>query len=638
LSNVSPLLEDRPLHRSAGDLLGFDPIAEGLADQLQVTSAGGLLSAVTARTAGGGRTSFLNLLHAALLQRGVGVLRLGGGDDLRALLERARAPAGLPAPVALVDDADLDDVAHLDDSSGSAAVVAAFRPDADPAEEQARRSASPLLVELPAWDARAAEALLDARLGGAALEPGERELWIALLATACSPRRAVRLANAAMAVAAATRRERRVVLAAVATALGLDGLPGLTVSGLLPAGRGEELVGLASRFCGAVGLPGGDAGRSLAESDEAARRIFGTAPPIPPELEPESQATGGPATGEADEDGPEDEEEPQLSGVERRRRRCVELGGRGGPASTEELLRLLADDHPSVRLSASHALASLADPSAAPELRRLLSSSDASLRRTAAFVLGRLGDEASRDDLVRLLVDVNPSVRRAAAAALGRVGGEGVLRPLLLALDDAHAAVRMATETALSRTLGTLPEGRLDGLLEAGDERGRRAALRAAGRLGFGRREVLERVLAEPGPLALEAAEALGRRRESESLPALAEAAASNRGDLRSAALAAIGRITDGSAAGGLAGLLTHPDASVRERAKKALGRCPGAYEAVLPFLGDADDDLRSTAADALGRCGDRRAIGPLLEAHDRGGPELRRAAAASLVRLGFEP
>ena len=75
-----------------------------------------------------------------------------------------------------------------------------------------------------------------------------------------------------------------------------------------------------------------------------------------------------------------------------------------------------------------------------------------------------------------------------------------------------------------------------------------------------------------------------------------------------------------------------------REAAKRALARCPGAYEAVLPFLGESDEGLRSSAADALGRCGDQRAIGPLLEAHDQGDAELRRAAAASLVRLGFEP
>lgn len=619
-------LEDRPLRRSADDLLGFEALAEGLAARLRAAGSGGLLAGVVADGPGSGRSSFLNLVHGALVERGVAVLRLSGGDDLPSLLRQARVPSGLPRPMALVDDAEPQALAALDHPDGAPGLLAAWLPPADPVAAQRLRALSPLLVALPRWSPRAAAALAESLRPEADEE--ERSLWVALLATAASPRAAVRLAQAALAGACASGQATTAVLAGLATATGLEGLPGLELERHLPAADTERFLELVSCFCGSV-----ETARPAAPPAAAreATELLGPEPAPPPELGPEeleprpAEAAPQPAPG-------------PPSSVEGRRRRCVELAGRGGRQSTEELLRLLADEHPSVRLSASHALTALADPAAAPELRRLLGSADPSLRRTAAFVLGRLGDEGSRDELVRLLVDVNPSVRRGAAAALGRLGGEAVVRPLLLALDDGHAGVRMASETALSRTLSALPEGRVDEWLLRGEPRVQRAAARAAGRLGLGSREALEHLLSQRGEVALEAAEALGRRRESASLPALAEAAGGDRGDLRTAALAAIGRIADGSAAQGLAGLLEHEDAEARHAAARALARCPGAFEAVLPYLREGDASRRRSVVDALGRCGDRRAIGPLLEVHDGEDSDLRRAAAASLVRLGFDP
>jgi HEAT repeat protein len=598
-------LEDRPLRRGAEDLLGFEPIAAGLAAQLQATTSGGWLAAVSGRRRGCGRSSFLNLLASALSERGASVLRFSGGDDLTGLLRQARVPAGAPSAIALIDDAEPEAVSCVEPTAGGPTLVVAW----SAAVEAPAAACCPLLIELPSWGPRLVTAWLDARIGE--VDDGERAAWTTLLSSARTPRDAVRLSNAAASACACSPAPPRAILSALALALGVAGPDAQRDA------ETQALVEHAARFCGAVELERPAAAITAAASEA----IFGSTPEPSPQASPEAGL-------DAD----------SLPGVESKRRRCVELAGRGGRASTEELLRLLADEHPSVRLSASHALAALADPAAAPELRRLLGSSDASLRRTAAFVLGRLGDEGSREELVRLLVDVTPSARRAAAAALGKLGGEAVVRPLLLALNDQHAGVRMAAETALSRTLSDLPETFIDGLARSGDERVRSAAIAAAGRLGFGTRGAIESLLFEPGAVAVHAAEALGRRREAASLPALARAVAGERGDLRTASLEAVGRISEGSAANGLASLLSHEDEEAREAGKLALARCPGAYEAVLPFLGQADLTLRSSAADALGRCGDQRAIGPLLEAHDRGDAELRRAAAASLVRLGFEP
>jgi HEAT repeat protein len=146
----------------------------------------------------------------------------------------------------------------------------------------------------------------------------------------------------------------------------------------------------------------------------------------------------------------------------------------------------------------------------------------------------------------------------------------------------------------------------------------------------------VEAQLAATDDLACEAAEALGLRGDALSLPALAEAATRS-GGTRAAALTAIERITGKAAAHGLASLLRHAEASTRASSVAALARCPGALEAIVPYLSDERPDVRGAAAEALGRTGDPRAVQPLLAVHDGGDADVRRAAAASLVRLGFD-
>src|SRR5207244_1943827 len=104
----SALVADRPLAGAADDMLGFERLAEGLAELLRLTLDGGLLAGIRSRRSGDGLTSFLSLLHAALASRGIPVIALRGAPALSAvgaLLTPTRV-----APVVLVDDATPDDV------------------------------------------------------------------------------------------------------------------------------------------------------------------------------------------------------------------------------------------------------------------------------------------------------------------------------------------------------------------------------------------------------------------------------------------------------------------------------------------------------------------------------------------------
>lgn len=599
MRKAAPILRDRPLDDAGDDVLGMEQLAHGLAAQLEATPGGGLLAGVIARRAGAGRTSFLNLLQLALASRGVPAVH-ADGERLPHLLASLAAPAGIPAPVVLVDDltpAALDDLAAL--PGAAPALVAAVTPLADVEERRLVARRFPVTVELPAWDERAAEELarrLDRRGQGAA----PAAAWKRLLVRASSPRDARRLANAAAAAAATSGHAPTDILAAVESSI--------TPSAVRPE---RELAAHVGRFLAALppwtGVPADDGPGTEAQGPE--RR------------DPAAEARA--AGGEEDD-------------IEARRRRCGELGQRGGDEAVRELVRLLGDDHASVRLSACHALAASEDPGTAAAVRPLVGSSEATVRRAAAFVLGRLRDEASRGELVRLLDDVSADARRAAAAALGRIGGVDAARALLLALEDEHAGVRMAVETALLRALGELPPTTFDAFLTDDELACRRLALRAARRLGVGRREVLEEMLAAETDVAPELAEILGRRGDLRSLPALARAAASPRDDVRAAAIAGIGILAGAAPAEGLVGLLRGGDAPAREAAVDALTSCPGAVDALLPCLSDDDAAVRRAAAEALGRCGDPRAVPGLVAMHDRGEPEERRAAAAGLVRLGY--
>jgi HEAT repeat protein len=630
LQPAPPIHADRPLQHGGDDLLGFEPATEGLADQLQATVEGGLLVAVRAGSPGAGRTSFLNLLHGALLGRGVAVLRASSGVEAVALCRAAQPPRHVPAPVILVDDvgpADLDALARLE-ASGPA-VVAALDPGAGEPERARPEPVVPLVVELPRWDARAALRLAEQLTRPAATPAIERTLWRHLLAAARTPRQARRLTNAALAAVSAVRADRSHVLAALAVALGVRGDASCDPASILPARQAADLLDHVRRYCGALNLtpraagpaePATESEASLAE--EVVPRF--AAVPDPPPLPEEAAASEA-------HDASDDE-------IEQRRRRCAELSRQGGPEAVAELVHLLTDAHSGVRLSASHALATLLDPAAAPAVRPLLDSHEPSVRRSAAFVLGRLRDEASRDGLARMLSDVSAEARRAAAAALARLGGEACVRPLLMALDDPHGGVRMAVETALLQVLAQEPEGTFDRLLDDPDEPVRRAALRASSRLALASREALERQLLVGGELGAEAAEALGQRGSTRSLPALAQAASEQGSSLRAAATSAIARITGAPAAQGLATLLRSDDTDERACAVAALACCPGAMDAIVPYLADERPEVRAAAAEALGRLGDQRAVGPLLQLQERGSdPQVRRVAAASLVRLGFD-
>lgn len=162
-------------------------------------------------------------------------------------------------------------------------------------------------------------------------------------------------------------------------------------------------------------------------------------------------------------------------------------------------------------------------------------------------------------------------------------------------------------------------------------------AVELLGELGASHAQpVLRRALeVSSGSVRVQAARALGRLRDRESVPSLC-AALQYAPELRDTAVVALGEIRDSSATPALLELLHGPgrvsDAGCRRAAIVALGqiRDPAAVPLLAAGLQDEVAELREAVADALGEIGGREAIAPLSRAlTDSNGRVALRAAVA---------
>lgn len=106
--------------------------------------------------------------------------------------------------------------------------------------------------------------------------------------------------------------------------------------------------------------------------------------------------------------------------------------------------------------------------------------------------------------------------------------------------------------------------------------------------------------------------------------------------EVRWGAALALGRIKDKSATQDLIRALGDKDKHVRMAAIRALANIGSAdVEKIAPFLNDDYEFVRCEAAWALGRTGDKRALGPLSRALSDEDIFVRRGAAWALGEMG---
>jgi HEAT repeat protein len=322
--------------------------------------------------------------------------------------------------------------------------------------------------------------------------------------------------------------------------------------------------------------------------------------------------------------------------------------------------RAMADGDAEVRLRGAQAAVVLRMPRAGDQVIPWLADSDARMRLAACDVIRASPTDRSVTALGRVLGDADPHVRLGAAAAMGASGMAEAVAPLLGHLDDPIAEVRQEVVRALGRIGDPRAVVPLVGKVQDSVPDVRRVVARALGELGDARAAsalmlAVQDALAE---VRFEAVTALGRLRSEEAVPTLAplvegdpnDAAASyypggrpapqsgvGAGDVRNAAIHALGRIgTDAAVKVLLAALVKDDPAAARSAVRDALvaaGPRAGAAASVL-LAGSPSGQAGAGAALVIGALKYKEGVPAVVHAMQRGAIPLRWALRG-LAQIG---
>jgi HEAT repeat protein len=224
-------------------------------------------------------------------------------------------------------------------------------------------------------------------------------------------------------------------------------------------------------------------------------------------------------------------------------------------------------------------------------------------RAHAAELLGLLGQLESRDDLVRLLADRDPEVRLVAARALGELGDPTAAGPLLQALARDRSVPLRVVARSLAR-LGPDAASALVAGLASEDAVVRAVCAEISGLLGVtAAQPALFAVMdaERDDDVRIRAARALGRIGLPSALPALVRATDSSRPmALRAVAARALGDLGGPGPVDFLEVLLGDPDHKVSTNAGQAMCRIGAAGLARLRQVADRPGDAGDCAREAI--------------------------------------
>jgi cellulose synthase operon protein C len=286
------------------------------------------------------------------------------------------------------------------------------------------------------------------------------------------------------------------------------------------------------------------------------------------------------------------------------------VGAAGDPRGALPLLDRLEDGDRQIRLQAIEALAHLADPRVVPALTRLTSEGTVDQRAAAIDALGALKATTAVPLLVILTRRRSDELAGHALLALGEIATPPATAALVAALrappvpEEVEIGLRQAGSAAVEALIGELTRGtpssadRAATLLgEIGD---RRATLGLCAAIDRGER-------GEGPPIALPALAALGHLGDPAAVPTLARAAESSDAEIRRGAFSALITLADPRSVALVEGGLGDPDPRLRLLATRLAAEIEAhaAAPALAARIADADPDVRRAAARALARVGD---------------------------------
>ena len=229
-----------------------------------------------------------------------------------------------------------------------------------------------------------------------------------------------------------------------------------------------------------------------------------------------------------------------------------------------------------------------------------LKSKDRAQRVAAVEALGEVADPTTVTDLVFMLRDVVPEIRVQAAAALANIRDPHSVKSLLASMEhqDEWNAQRIADALfAFGREAG--PE--MSRYLQ-GTGKYRPLIARTLGLIGDIRAEgaLVQALSSADVDLRMRAAAALGRAGTPRAVPSLLELLGDTQWEVRAQAASALGRRTDRQAIPWLRRALSDQSWWVRHNAAAALVEVPGGNEALRASLDHPDPYARDAAAAVL--------------------------------------
>ncbi len=287
-----------------------------------------------------------------------------------------------------------------------------------------------------------------------------------------------------------------------------------------------------------------------------------------------------------------------------------------------------------------------------------LKSSDANIRAKAARELGKSGDASSISALKAALIDPDVKVRREVVLALAAIHKSAALEPLAAASRDADAGIRsLAIQSMVGYYTGQTPGAGFTGFMKKNVQRAKSLFVEDETQIDPG-------VAVDPVVLAAlqnnlsdarsvrvqrDAARGLGELMARQAVPDLVKAAHSSDDDLARQAMNALAKIKDTSAGPQLIDLLdshskdvkrdaaltvgilrardataklelifqNNPDKNTKEKALQGLAYLgnPVSIPLFNKELWSQDKAFRISAAEGLGRAGDRKNIPELQKA-----------------------
>ncbi len=305
---------------------------------------------------------------------------------------------------------------------------------------------------------------------------------------------------------------------------------------------------------------------------------------------------------------------------------------RTGATAVRPLIDLLQEDDPELRWSASLTLGWMGEV-AVGTLVQALNSKDGEVRFWVVRALSDTGSGKALNALNSVLDDGEAEVKYIAAVALGETGDARAITALVQLLNDSSTKVRWGAELALKKAGSGVVPVLIDRLKDK-DQDTRLRVTRILGEIGDKRAiEPLTGLLSDDVEVRASAAQALGKMRAYQVVPALIPLIKDSEVNVRRSVVRALGEIGDKRAVDPLIAALSDGEALVRANAAESLGKIkdPRAQIPLTSALRDQDYSVREEAADALGSL-EPLAIKPLITALRDKDAQISAGAAIALV------